>query len=282
MNYSTDNIVDYYNKTRLEYDVVLSLKKHLGMHFGFSDSKYAKYPETSINMNRVLAKKGGIRKNDLVLDAGCGIGGSAIWLAKNIGAKSIGISIVPYQIEKAKKLAAKEGVEENAKFEVQNYLKTNFPDKHFDFVWAVESIGHTKNKKDFFKEAFRILKPKGKLIIGDYFLVKKKTKPDEKSLMRAFLEGWFLEKLPTKNEYLEWLKSIAFTEIKFQDVTKNVFPFSMWLAQSCKKWFPLALIGKQLRILTVTQINDAKAAVAQYEALKKGLWGYAFVIATKS
>jgi tocopherol O-methyltransferase len=39
-------------------------------------------------MNQVLANKAKIRKTDLILDAGCGVGGSSIWLVRNIGAKA--------------------------------------------------------------------------------------------------------------------------------------------------------------------------------------------------
>ena len=62
----------------------------LGLHCGFFDAQHRAHDEAILNMNRVLASAAGISQQDRVLDAGCGIGGSAIWLARKIGARVTG------------------------------------------------------------------------------------------------------------------------------------------------------------------------------------------------
>ena len=72
------------------------------IHYGFWDKNTKNLKEALLNTNKFLAKEAKISSNSRVLDAGCGIGGSALWLAKNIGAKVISISISKKQIEKTK------------------------------------------------------------------------------------------------------------------------------------------------------------------------------------
>ena len=97
-----NRVVNYYDKTLTEYRLVLELDKHIGIHYGYYDSEHRTYPQASQNMNRVLAEKVGMRAGARVLDAGCGIGGSSIWLARNCGAQPTGITITASQCERAR------------------------------------------------------------------------------------------------------------------------------------------------------------------------------------
>ncbi len=67
-------------------------------------------------MNERLADRLDLKAGDHVLDAGCGIGGSSIWLAENFGVRVTGITISPTQIDQARKNAKKRGVEHLVNF----------------------------------------------------------------------------------------------------------------------------------------------------------------------
>jgi cyclopropane fatty-acyl-phospholipid synthase-like methyltransferase len=54
-------------------------------------------------MNEILANKVRIAQSDMILDAGCGIGGSSIWLAEHIGCRVVGIDITESQLTIARK-----------------------------------------------------------------------------------------------------------------------------------------------------------------------------------
>src|SRR3990167_3751002 len=120
-------IINYYDSTFFEYNFVLGFKNHLGIHYGYYDKDHTTYPQASLNLNRILAQKVGIQKSMQVLDAGCGIGGSAIWIARNIGAEVIGITLSKTQVDKAKKYAKNFNINRKVKFLVRDYTKTNFP-----------------------------------------------------------------------------------------------------------------------------------------------------------
>jgi tocopherol O-methyltransferase len=97
-----------------------------------------------------MAAQANITQHDRVLDAGCGIGGSALWLAKYKNADVAGISISARQIEKAKTLAKQAKVDHLVSFSVIDYLVTGFPKESFDVVWAIESVCHTGRKEGRF------------------------------------------------------------------------------------------------------------------------------------
>src|SRR5206468_7584773 len=101
------------------------------------------------NTNKVMAEQVNITPNDRILDAGCGIGGSALWMAKNKRAEVVGISISGKQIEKAKTVAKQAKVDHLVSFSVIDYLDTGFPNESFEVVWAIESVCHAEKKEDF-------------------------------------------------------------------------------------------------------------------------------------
>src|SRR3990167_10146809 len=93
-------IVDYYDYTRRFYKYLWHGDTG-GIHYGFWNKDTKNHKEALLNTNKVLADEANISRDDYVLDAGCGVGGSAIWLAKNIGCNVQGITITPSQIIKA-------------------------------------------------------------------------------------------------------------------------------------------------------------------------------------
>ena len=135
-----EKIVEYYNQSQIDYELIWGLKKHLSIHYGFYDKKHPTHGEAVLNFNRILATNLSITGGDIVLDAGCGIGGSSIWLAKNYGCKVIGITVVPDQVKQATKLAKLHGVDHLVSFELQDYTKTSLSGESFTVVWGLESV----------------------------------------------------------------------------------------------------------------------------------------------
>jgi len=256
-------------------------KERSAIHYGFWDSDTKSLNDALSNQNKFLADVAGINADDKVLDAGCGVGGSAIWLAKNKGARVVGITISQRQLQKAKKLADLHGVGDEVEFYLTDYTNTKFPNESFDVVWGIESICHAEVKKHFLQEAYRILKIGGRLIVADGFLLREPQSEREKKILQDFLDGFALLNLARVDQFKSAIESVGFTNIKFWDKTKEVEPSSKIMYKKVKLFYPLAKILNFLHIIPDLLIKNNNAGIAQRELLKSGLGGYGVFYAEK-
>src|SRR5260370_24043449 len=97
------------------------------IHFGYWDDHTRSHPDSLINMNRQMAARLDLRANQRILDAGCGVGGSAMWLAQVYAVKVVGINIVPDHVAPGARDAAERGLTEQIRFEPQDFHHTPFP-----------------------------------------------------------------------------------------------------------------------------------------------------------
>ena len=232
-------------------------------------------------MNHALAKIAKISSQDKVLDCGCGIGGSTIWLAKEIKADLTGININKMQIKIARELIKENNLESLARVINNDYMKTRFQSKTFDVVWGLESICYACDKKQFLKEAKRILKEKGRIIIADGFLKTKNLSSKEKEEMSIWLNGWAVPNLSTVSEFKRYLKELNFRNIKYKDIRKNVMPSSKRLYYASIIGYPFGMVLKWLGLRNEMQTNNMISAYYQYITLRKGLCTYGIFYAEK-
>ncbi len=183
---SKKDVVEYYNTSQWLYSLFCYDQRSLGMHFGFWDGKTKNHHDAILHENQVVSDTAGIKKGMKVLDAGCGVGGTALYIAGHTGAHVWGISITPKQIVLANSYAKKRHLEDLTTFSVQDYTKTNFPNSFFDVIVGLESICCASPKSTFLKEAYRILKPGGKLVIADVYMA-----INPKITKEQYIINWF-------------------------------------------------------------------------------------------
>ncbi len=275
------NIIEYYNQTYIDYKNIWKTDENLSIHSGFHDKKHTRHNDALINMNRALAKIAKISSKDKVLDCGCGIGGSTIWLAKEIKANLTGININKMQIKMARCLIKENNVKGFVRVVNDDYIKTRFQPKTFDVVWGLESICYAYDKKQFLKEAKRILKENGRIIIADGFLKTKNLNSKEKEEMSIWLNGWAVPNLSTVSEFKKYLKELNFRNIKYKDIKKNVMPSSKRLYYSSIIGYPFGMVLKWLGLRNEIQTNNMIGAYYQHTTLRKGLWTYGIFYAEK-
>ncbi len=281
MTTQIDKVNKYYNSTVIDYKILWTGSKDLAMHFGYFDDGVKSHQESLIKMNEVLAKFAGIRKDDRVLDAGCGYGGTAMWLAQNVGCEVVGLTVVPYQVRKAQKVAADRGISNKASFHLQDYAHTSFPDSSFSVVWGLESIVHAENKKDFIKEAYRLLKKGGRLLIAEYTLRDTPSLTDaEEGIIAPWLKGWAMPDLQTAKEYQTLLDNVGFKNIKTHNITQRVQK-SIYRLDKLQVLVPIAKFLTRIKLMSPEHYGNVAGGTAQSKALKMGLWQYTVIVAEK-
>lgn len=275
------DIIRYYNDTRFDYRVIWINDKNRAIHFGYADKPGMSHADALVRLNEVLAERAGIKAGDLVLDAGCGQGGSSMWMAETIGAQTVGISPVPGQIAKAKKLAAERGLEDQCKFLVGDYRSTPFPDEHFDVVWACESLCHADEKLDFYREAFRVLKPGGRLIIAEYLRSERPLSTKGEKWIHKWLDGWAIRDIDTLEEHRDHANKSGFASFKAEDVTAFMRASLRRLYRVSVLLYPLGVFFLLTRVRNRVMHQNQVASIYQYRALRKGFWSYHFLSAKK-
>lgn len=279
--FSNKDIEQYYDVSATHYNKVWNLKKSRSLHYGYWDATTKHFHDAMMNINKILSTKASITNTHHVLDAGCGIGGSALWLAKNIGCKVTGISLSAKQVATANQLALYEQVQHIAHFEQQDFTNTTFADASFDIIWAIESVCHAPQKAAFISEAYRLLKPGGKLIIADFFK-KDQLALKDAQLIKRWAEGWAIDDFDTKENFHETLIQKGFHNIDVADATTNIKPSAKRLYWA---YFPGVIGGWLYRIthkkVTTFGKKNIDTAYLQYTSLQKHLWTYQIFCATK-
>lgn len=275
-------IVDYYDFSEFDYQLYNGSFSNISMHFGLWDETIHNHKQALLNENRVLAELSNIVADDLVLDLGCGYGTTAIWLAKNVGCRVVGITISKKQISEAKKEAEKQGVGHLTDFLVMDFHKTNFSKNSFNVVIAIESICHATNKSEVLKEIHRILKPNSRLAIADGYFAKSKSllSPREQEVAKICFEGVRVPPLPERQEFEGWLKENGFTEITWYDKTESILKISKKISGLAKMILP---ISKILGFFGARSLDAShvKAFINQYYAWRDGLGVYGIFCARR-
>jgi len=272
MQWSKEDIVSYYKRNEFGYSLY-----GRNMHYGFWDSSTKTLRQATEKFNEVLTHTAHITNKDLVLDAGCGVGGASTYLAKTIGCHVTGITICPRQIPVAYANAKKDGVAHLAEFYEMDYEKTAFKKGSFDVVWGLESICYAKNKGDFIREAFRLLKKGGRLIVADGFASKPDYAGRERIMMDKWLNGWFVNYLETPEGFARLAKETGFNTTSYRNVTDSVIRTSRIMYYVSWFFFIFHFIDK----IVPLKGYPTDAIFHQYHAMKKRLWEYGIFYAEK-
>jgi cyclopropane fatty-acyl-phospholipid synthase-like methyltransferase len=279
--FSKNEIARYYDLSEVHYRRIWNLDKSRSLHYGYWDASVKNFHEALLNINKILAEAAAIREGENILDAGCGVGGSSIWLAKEKNCMVTGISLNENQINKAIALAKTFGVTERTLFEKRDYTDTLYPGNSFDIVWAIESVCYADDKNDFLKEAYRVLRPGGRLIIADFFKMKD-LNPHESDQVKKWAACWAINDFSTKEDFDNKLNQNCFHDIVWQNATDAIMPSAKKLYRS----YFLGIIGAkfyQFFNSHATELgkNSVQSAYLQYQTLKRGLWKYQIVKAVK-
>ena len=100
-----------------------------------------------------------------MLDVGCGLGGTAIYLARRYGCHVRGITISPRQAERARKNVERAGVADKVEIVTGDAEAIDLPEVTCDAAWTMESSEHFADKAAYFCKAAQTLKPGGVLVL---------------------------------------------------------------------------------------------------------------------
>ncbi|QIR37770.1 methyltransferase domain-containing protein [Tolypothrix sp. PCC 7910] len=169
-----------------------------------------------------------VKTAENILDVGCGIGGSSLYLAEKFDAKATGITLSPVQANRATERAQKLNLSDRSQFLVADAQAMPFADNSFDLVWSLESGEHMPNKIKFMQECYRVLKPGGKLIMVTWCHRPIDHAPltdDERKHLQDIYRVYCLPYVISLPEYAAIANQISLQNIRTADWSQAVAPF---------------------------------------------------------
>lgn len=174
-------------------------------------------PEVAVEqLVELIAKKGDLQEGQSVCDIGCGYGATTRLLNQRWGANVTGFSLSEKQLEYAR---AKDGINQ---YLLCDWLKNTLPSNSYDLAISVESSEHMVDKPKFFEEAYRVLKPGGKLVICAWLSKERPNKWEMRHLLEPICREGRLPSLGSVSDYTQMMLERGFEKIEFEDLTAKV------------------------------------------------------------
>jgi len=192
------------------------------------------------------------QEGQVVLDLGSGFGTEAILAAQMVGerGKVIGLDMTPEMIDKARKNAERAGEQHVAEFRLGEMEEMPVDDESVDWIISNCVVNLSPDKAKVFQEAYRVLKPGGKIMISD--LVSSGLPEEVKRDLTSWAQclGGTLEEA----EYLSLMKNAGFDEVVVVDRFDATAAF---LGSSCCGPAPDATTGPRIESIRVSAIKTS-------------------------
>ena len=195
------------------------LTENISKKVGYTDEELKSVPEGAnlgLGCGNPIALAS-LREGEAVLDLGSGAGFDCFLAAPRVGntGKVIGVDMTPEMIDKARENAQKGGYE-NVEFRLGEIEKIPAADNSVDVVISNCVINLSLDKERVFKEAYRVLKPGGRLMVSDIVLLKELPEFIKNSIDAYIgcLSGAIM-----KDEYIKTIQAAGFQDVEILDET---------------------------------------------------------------
>jgi ubiquinone/menaquinone biosynthesis C-methylase UbiE len=227
--------------------------------------------DACVAMAMLVAETAAIGPGDAVVDVGFGFADQdMLWMERLAPARITGLNITSSQVALARDRVAARGMSDRIELLEASATKMPLPDASCDKVVGVECAFHFDTREDFFREAFRVLRPGGRLVLADVI----RSHPDPRPFRRRVQDfNWkfFMQKyaVPAANSdtcesYATKLAAAGFAGVTVEPISEHVYPglhhYMATEPSMLRRFHPLARLPYRL-----TLKFDAASVYGAYE-----------------
>ncbi len=245
---------------------------HHGLWSGNESSRQAQCQLTD-----TLADLAELRDGNRVVDIGCGMGGSAIRLAKLRGCHVTGVTLSPVQRRWASVTARLQHQQHQTRFIAGDAEEVNFESGSFDAVWSVECTEHLFDKPSFFRRAAEWLKPGGRLAICVWFEGEDSSRPGYREQVEEICRRFVCPSLGTMQDYVGWIEHAGLNICHQIDWTERAA--KTW--EICKRRVARTGVRQLARLVDRDQVAFLDGFDTLLSAYRNGAMQYGAIVAEK-
>ena len=184
--------------------------------------------QAQLDLIEEMLRWGGVEGAARILDAGCGVGGSARYLSHRFGATALGLTLSPVQAERGRAFNERAGLSDRVELRVQDVLTLDpAAEGPFDLIWSMESAEHMADKRGLIELFHQVLAPGGRLLMATWCHRPEPpalTRPEQRLLGQLY-ELYHLPPMISINHFGKLARAAGFEQVQTDDWTAAVAPF---------------------------------------------------------
>jgi tocopherol O-methyltransferase len=273
-----DKIAHFYDRSTPLWLDMWGEHMHHG-HYGPDGKAVKDHRQAQIDLVEKMLEWGGVSRARVVLDAGCGVGGSARYLALKFEASVLGVTLSAVQADRAAAYNRQAGLDANVRIEQRDMMTLTEADGPFDLIWSMESAEHIAEKQHMFELFHRLLAPGGTLLMATWCRRPEALGPKASTqrLLDHICRLYHLPPMVSRPDLETMARSAGFSGLRSDDWSAAVSPFWRAVIRS-------ALSGRGIRGLLKAGLPTIRGAWAMRymtRGFRRGILEFAVLRGTK-
>lgn len=250
----------------------------LAYHYGLWGPNTTTEEEALLRAELTLIQGCDLHPGRRVLDAGCGVGGTAIMLAETYGVHVTGLTNCEPHVEVAEEHARRRGVDHLVEFHYGDFMNFPFPDASFHSVLNHNSFCYAPDKLAYLRGVHRVLKPGGRWQAVDILTKDAPRSETQEAYQTNVQQGWHLPPVASWPDVAAVLEEAEFEQIECQDLSSEV---SRSTEKIRKQWQLFTFLIPPSGWPSGAILESAEAAVNYSLGLQEGVFTYNFFSARR-
>ena len=201
------------------------------IHIGFFEREGESLRAAMKRSNERMAEPARLTAHDRVLDVGCGYGALARYLAGRYGCSVLATNISERELAWGRQLTAEQGLSEKVTFDWADFHDLQYEDDSFECYWSQEAFLHAADKAVVLKEAYRVLRPGGRLVFTDLLVRRHVGAADRERIYQRVKSPDMWD----TGDYRAALREAGFIVRRLDDWSVNVAPTYAWVRGQLEK-----------------------------------------------